>query len=232
MLFKNKFWSITTGLMIAPMLYLIAFGWGIGNSMTIDGMSYISFVIPGIIAMSTMTISFGTVANGINISRTYDKTFEEFMTAPINMVSYTIGKIIASALRGMYSAALIISLSLLFRGNVNIDIYFIFIIILNCLVFSALGFMIGMIIDSHADMSKFSNFIITPMSFLCGTFFPLDKMPFLIKDVIWILPLTQTSIALRRNSELFLNPWIHPLILVLYFVILLIIGIKLCTKAE
>ena len=232
MLFKNKFWSITTGLMIAPMLYLIAFGWGIGNSMTIDGVSYLSFVIPGIIAMSTMTISFGTVANGINISRTYDKTFEEFMTAPINMVSYTIGKIIASALRGMYSAALIISLSLLFRGNVNIDIYFIFIIILNCLVFSALGFMIGMIIDSHADMSKFSNFIITPMSFLCGTFFPLDKMPFLIKDVIWILPLTQTSIALRRNSELFLNPWIHPLILVLYFVILLIIGIKLCTKAE
>lgn len=231
-LFKNKFWSITTGLMIAPMLYLIAFGWGLGNSMTIDGMSYISFVIPGIIAMSTMTISFGTVANGINISRTYDMTFEEFMTAPINMVSYAIGKIVASALRGMYSAALIISLSLLFRANVNIDIYFIFIIILNCLLFSALGFMIGIIVDSHADMSKFSNFIITPMSFLCGTFFPLDKMPFLIKEVIWFLPLTQTSVALRRNSELFLNPWIHPLILVLYFVILLIIGVKLCTKAE
>ena len=231
-IFKNRFWGTTISLMISPILYLIAFGWGLGNGMKIDGMSYMNFVIPGIIAMSTMTISFGTVANGINISRMYDKTFEEFVTSPINMASYAIGKIIASASRGLYSAALIIVLSLLFSKDFSIDLYSIFIIILNCLVFAALGFAIGMIIDSHADMSKFSSFIITPMSFLCGTFFPIDKMPFIIKQIVFLLPLTQTSVALRRSSDVFVNPYIHPLILAIYFVILLLLGIKLCTKAE
>jgi ABC-type multidrug transport system permease subunit len=219
-------------MMITPVLYLIAFGWGLGSSTVINGMSYISFVIPGIIAMSSMSTSFGTVANNINIARTYDKTFEEFMTAPINMRSYAIGKILASALRGMYAAALIVILCLIFRADLHMNAYSAGIIMLNCLVFSALGFMIGIIIESHADMGKFQNFVIAPMSFLCGTFFPLANMPIILKQFIWILPLTQTSIALRRDGEMFINPWLHPLILAVYFLMLFIIGVRLCKKAE
>jgi Nod factor-specific ABC transporter NodJ protein len=230
-IFKRRFWSITLGMMVSPVLYLIAFGWGLGGT-TVNGMSYLSFVIPGIIAMSSMTNSYSTVATNINISRTYDKTFEEFMIAPINMRSYAFGKILASALRGMYAAVLIILLCLVFRAGVSIDPYSVLIIILNCLVFSALGFIVGILIESHADMAKFQNFVMTPMSFLCGTFFPLDSMPVVIKQIIWLLPLSQTSVAMRRDSALFINPWLHPLILVLYFAILTIIGIKLCKKAE
>ncbi len=231
-IFSNRFWGITLGLLVAPMLYLIAFGWGIGGSTVVNGSSYLSFVIPGIIAMSSMTTSFGTIANNINISRTYDKTFEEFMTAPINMGSFAIGKITAGALRGMYAAALIIVICLIFRADIQFDLYASLMVVLNCLVFSALGFMIGIIIESHADMSKFQNFIITPMSFLCGTFFPLDRMPMILKELIWILPLTQSSIAIRRDSDLFINMWVHPLIMIGYFLILLYIGVKLCKKAE
>ena len=109
-LFKRRFWSLTLGMMVSPILYLIAFGWGLGNSVTVNGGSYLSYVIPGIILMSSMTTSYSTVANNINISRTYDKTFEQFMIAPINMRSYAFGKILASALRGMYSAAIIMLL--------------------------------------------------------------------------------------------------------------------------
>lgn len=230
-LFKRRYWSITLGMMVSPILYLIAFGWGLGST-TVNGMSYLSFVIPGIIAMSSMTNSYSTVASNINIARTYDKTFEEFMIAPINMRAYAFGKILASALRGMYSAALIILLCLIFRAGVNIDLYAVLIIILNCFVFSAMGFVVGILIESHADMSKFQNFVMAPMSFLCGTFFPLSNMPAVIKQIIWILPLSQTSIAMRRDSDLFINPWLHPLILVIYFIVLLSIGIKLCKKAE
>ena len=231
-IFKRKFWSITTGSMIAPVLYLIAFGWGLGNGIKVAGESYISFVIPGIIALSTMTMSFSTIANNINISRIYDKTFEEFMIAPVNMFVYATGKITAGALRGMYSALLIILLSLIFNTGVHMDSYFILIIVLNCLVFSALGFMAGVVIDSHADMGKFTNFIITPMSFLCGTFFTLDRMPVVLKEFIWLLPLTHTSLGLRSNGEDALNMLLHPLILLLYFVVLLVLGVKVCKKAE
>ena len=74
-------------------------------------------------------------------------------------------------------------------------------VMLNCLVFSAVGFIAGIVINSHQEMNRFSSFIITPMSFLCGTFFSLDKMPAIIKNFILVLPLTHTSIALRSVSE-------------------------------
>jgi ABC-2 type transport system permease protein len=231
-IFKRKFWSITTGSMIAPVLYLIAFGWGLGSGMKVGGVSYINFVIPGIIAMSSMTMSFSNIANNINISRIYDKTFEEFMIAPVNMFVFTVAKITAGALRGMYSALIIILLSLIFNSGLSIGPYFILIIILNCFVFSALGFTAGIVIDSHVDMGKFTNFIITPMSFLCGTFFPLDRMPFGLKQFIWLLPLTHTSLGLRSSGGDALNMLSHPLILLLYFIVLLVLGIKVCKKAE
>lgn len=79
--------------------------------MRIDGSDYISFVIPGIIALTTMTASFSAVGNAINISRLYEKTFEEFMVAPISMLVYAAGKITAGALRGIYSGFLIIILA-------------------------------------------------------------------------------------------------------------------------
>ncbi len=231
-LFKRKFKTITIASMISPMLYLIAFGWGLGGDITVEEKSYINFIIPGIIALTTMTVSYGNTANSVNISRIFYKTFEAFMMAPIAMISYGLGKIVAGALMGMYSALLIIILSLLFGTGLTISPYFILIIILNCLVFSAVGFAAGVFINSHTEMSKFSSFVITPMSFLCGTFFSLDKMPGILKDIIWCLPLSHTSLGLRNTGESLADMIIHPMILIIYFAIIFVIGIKGCKKAE
>ncbi|MCR1970763.1 ABC transporter permease [Clostridium cochlearium] len=231
-LFKRKFWTITLAAMVSPILYLIAFGWGLGGGLTVEGQSYINFVIPGIIALTTMTVSFSNTSSSVNISRIFYKTFEAFMIAPITVASYSLGKIVAGALMGMYSAFLIISLSLIFRTGLTISPYFVLIVMLNCLVFSAIGFTAGIYIKSHKDMSKFSSFIITPMSFLCGTFFSLEKMPSIIKDIIWLLPLTHTSLGLRSSGEDLISMLIHPVILIIYFMIVFAIGIKGCKTAE
>lgn len=231
-LFKKKFVSITSGSMISPLLYLVAFGWGLGSGVDVNGMSYMNFVIPGIIGMTTMTVSFSTVGNSLNISRMYNKTFEEFMTSPIKIWEYALGKIIAGAFRGMYSAALMIIFSLLFNPQLNISIYFIFLALINCLVFAALGFMVGMLIDSHTDMNKFTSFIITPMSFLSGTFFPIDKMPFVLRDIIYYLPLAQSTSALRLSVNFGDKSLTTSLILFGYFLVFLFLSIKLCKKAE
>lgn len=231
-LFKAKFWSITAGNMIAPVLYLIAFGWGMGSGMQVGGTSYINFVIPGIIALTTMTVSFGSIANDINISRTYTMTFEEFMVAPVSMLVFAAGKITAGALRGLYSALIIILLVTVARAGLQVDAYLILLTVLNCLVFSALGFTAGLLIRSHGDMAKFNSFIITPMSFLCGTFFPLDKMPAGIKEFIWLLPLTHTTLALRNPGGDLPGMLIHPAVLVLYLVIFVAVGVAVCKKTE
>ncbi|MBF7095654.1 ABC transporter permease [Alkalibacter mobilis] len=231
-IFKQKFWTITSSSMISPLLYLIAFGWGLGSEVIISGTSYMNFVMPGIVAMTTMTVSFGTVANSLNISRTYDKTFEEFMTSPIRIWEYAIGKITAGALRGMYSAVLIIIIALFFKANIIVTGFFVLVAFLNALVFSSLGFVVGMVIDSHLEMSKFTSFIITPMAFLSGTFFPIEKMPFILNELIRILPLTQSTIGMRTGTPLSQNAWISPSILITYFLLFLFLSIRLCKRAE
>lgn len=232
LLFKRNFWNITISNMIAPILYLIAFGWGLGGGMRINGGGYIGFVIPGIIALTTMTASFSAVGNAINISRLYEKTFEEFMVAPISMLVYAAGKITAGALRGIYSGFLIIILAFVFGAGVHLNGYFLLVMVLNCLAFSAIGFTAGIFIKSHADMAKFTSFIITPMAFLCGTFFPLDKIPHVLKVFIWLLPLTHTSLGLRNSGGNIGDMILHPVILLLYFLIILAIGVVHCKKTE
>ena len=172
-IFKRKFISTTLGSIVGPLLYLIAFGWGVGKSVTMEGVSYMAFVIPGIVAMNAMTNSYSPIANDINISRIYGQTFEATMTAPINMGVFVSARITAGAIRGFYSAVLILGVSYIFHPSMALDWYFMLLLILNCMVFSAIGFIAGILIDSHADMAKVTNFIITPMSFLCGTFFHL-----------------------------------------------------------
>ena len=67
--FKRRFLKITISAIMTPLLYLIAFGWGLGKDIVIEGATYMHFVIPGIIALTTMNTSFNAVSVRINISK-------------------------------------------------------------------------------------------------------------------------------------------------------------------
>jgi ABC-type multidrug transport system permease subunit len=230
-IFRNKIVSNTLSAIIGPMLYLIAFGWGIGDRLTVDGTSYIAFVIPGIAAMNAMGICFGTTANGINIARIYDKTFEAEMMSPIRTSEFSAAKILFGTLRGLYGATLILAASLLFDRSLSITPYFVLVMALHCCAFSAIGFIAGLIINSHADMAKVSNFIITPMSFLCGTLFPLTRFPTPLRYVFELLPLSQAVNGLRGGHTA-PGSWIPPLVLAAWCAVTLMIAVKICRKAE
>ena len=231
-LFVRNFWSNTLGAMVSPVLYLIAFGWGMGEGMQVDGIDYMQFVIPGVVALNTMFVSFNNTANTINISRMYDKTFEAFMISPIKVSTYAVGKITAGAMRGLYSGLVIVLLLMVAGAGFHLTVYFILLILLNCFVFSAGGFLAGVLIDSHGDMAKFTNFVITPMSFLCGTFFPVDKMPDIIREIIYLLPLTHTSLGLRVPVTDVSQMFLHAAVLFVYMILFFGVGVMICNKAE
>jgi ABC-type multidrug transport system permease subunit len=229
--FRNKITGNTLSAVIGPLLYLIAFGWGIGGGLTVDGISYIAFVIPGIAAMNSMSISFSSIANDLNISRLYDKTFEAEMMSPVRTLTFTAAKVTFGALRGVYSAALILIVSLLFDRSLAITPYFALVMILNCCTFSILGFIAGLVIKSHSDMAKVSNFVITPMSFLCGTLFPLSRFPTPLRVVFEFLPLSQTVTGLRQGYAAS-GSWLPPVALAVWCAVLLPIAAKVCKRAE
>ncbi len=195
--FKRRWFQITSSAIVSPLLYLIAFGWGMGRNVVVEGHSYMHFIIPGIIALTTMNTSFNAVSVRVNISRLYEKSFEYYLTAPVKMSLLTLGQILAGGLRGMYASLLILLVSLPFGVHLNINLAFLATCLLSCLLFSGFGYFAAMIISSHYDMSRFTTFVITPMTFLCGTFFSLERMPPLVQSLINILPLTHASESLR-----------------------------------
>jgi ABC-2 type transport system permease protein len=67
----------------------------------------------------------------------------------------------------------------------------------NCLLFAALGVVVGMRAKTHEDTANFSNFFIMPMAFFSGTFFPIKEMPWVLQIIVSFLPLTHTNHLLR-----------------------------------
>jgi len=230
--FKRRWWTITTGSMVAPLLYLVAFGWGLGKTVNLGGVAYIDFIVPGVLALSTMNVSFNAVATPLSIARLYDKTLEEYLVAPITVYSFAAGKILAGAARGLYAAAILLVMSWFFRANFNFNPWFVTLLCLNCLVFSSLGFLMALRIKSHPDMARFNNFMITPMILVCGTFFSVDRVPYPFSQIISLLPLTPANQGLRAaalGSEL---PWTAPTVQLVYLAVFLVLGLKACFEVE
>ncbi len=81
---REDFFNITTSAIITPLLYMVAFGWGLGSDVHIEGYTYMHFVVPGIIALTTMNTSFSAMSVRLNSSRLHEKSFEFYMTSPVD----------------------------------------------------------------------------------------------------------------------------------------------------
>jgi ABC-type multidrug transport system permease subunit len=181
---------------ISPFLYLTAFSYAVGRGVTMNGHSYLEFLIPGLIAMGSMTQAFA-IASEINIARFYWHIFEEFQAAPISKFAYVAGEVLAGMTRAVLAISVIMVLGLLFGVRLNYGIAFFLALLLNSFVFASLAVGLAMVVKSHADQSMLTNFIITPMAFLGGTFFPVDRLPQWAGSILNLLPLTHASKAIR-----------------------------------
>lgn len=186
--------------MFAPLLYLLAFGLGLGKRVTIPGVSYLDYLLPGLIAMSSMTNSYTWVANGLTVGRLHFHTFQIYIQAPVTPAAIVWGQVLAGMVRGLFASLIILGLGLLLGSGLKLNGVFILVLLLNCMVFAAFGVVVGMKSRSHEDTATFTNFFILPMAFFCGTFFPVEEMPWVLRGIIHILPLTHTNRLLRSPT--------------------------------
>ncbi len=218
---RRRLGSFIFSRMVAPVLYLVAFGWGVGRNIPMVQGSYLDFIVSGILALNSMNISFNSVGAPLHTSRLYHKTLEEYLVAPISPLAFVIGKLASGTVRGLISSVIIMVLAYLFGAKFAINACFILVLVFNCLIFSALGFVAAMLIDSHEDMGNFSTYVLLPMSFLCGTFFSTDKLPDVIRWLLELVPLTHASSALRAIGAGGEAAGLSWLVLVIYVAVLL-----------
>ncbi|HBT96288.1 MAG TPA: ABC transporter [Desulfobulbaceae bacterium] len=196
LILKRRFKRQLAGMAVSPLLYLVTFGYAMGGLIQFGDVPYLHFLIPGLVAMASMTQSFA-IASDINIARFYWNIFEEFQAAPISRLAYAAGETLAGMTRAFIGVAVILLLALLFGVRLSYGPLFWLAVFLNSFTFAALAVAMAMLVKSHADQALLTNFIITPMAFLGGTFFPIDKLPDWCQAILYCLPLTHASHAIR-----------------------------------
>ena len=182
--------------MVSPLMFLIAFGWGLGRSIDVGTGSYLDFLVPGLLAMNSMNISFNSIIS-VHAERVYHKSLEEYLIAPIRPDAFVIGKVAGAVVRGLISSAIIVVLSYLFGAHFTITPLFLLVLTLNCMIFAEIGFLAAMYISTYEEMSQVNLYVLLPMSFLCGTFFATAALPDVVRWIVEMLPLTHTSHLLR-----------------------------------
>jgi Nod factor-specific ABC transporter NodJ protein len=221
---RKKLLKFLAGSLIMPVLYLITFGWGLGRGMRVQGLDYLLFVLPGIIALSAMNNSFSGVAVTLNISKLYYRTIEEILVSPVGPWSIALGRVLAGCFKGLFSAGLLMLISLFLDARVRYSVPFLLVLFLTCFVFASLGVLAGMLARSHEDMTNFTSFIVLPMAFLSGTFFPPEQMPEPFASLIMIYPLTHAAVSLRSLTAGAGVPLISLAVIVAYAALFFYLG--------
>ena len=99
--FKFEWKKITIAALISPLLYMIALGWGLGATSSVTDRPYIDFLVPGIIALTTMNTSFSAVAQPLNVQRIFEHSFDQLIISPTPIPAYIFGQMLGGALRGI-----------------------------------------------------------------------------------------------------------------------------------
>ncbi|MDR2450423.1 MAG: ABC transporter permease [Candidatus Accumulibacter sp.] len=207
LILKRRFKRQLASMTVSPLLYLLTFGYALGRHLEMGGHSYLEFLVPGLIAMNSMTQGF-SIAQDINVARFYFFVFEEIQAAPASRLSYVLGEICAGLTRVVLSALVVMGLGWLFGVRPHYGPFFWLAVLLNGFTFSALAVALALLVRSHADQSLLTNFVITPMAFLGGTFFPVENLPDWARTLLDVLPLTHAARAIRADALGYAPEWL------------------------
>ncbi|MDB5948819.1 MAG: type transporter family protein, partial [Massilia sp.] len=159
-------------------LYFVVFGAAIGARMVeVDGVRYGAFIVPGLIMMSLMTQSVANASFGIYMPK-FSGTVYEILSAPVSAVEIVLGYVGAAASKSVILGLLILATARLFVDfEIVHPVWMIVFMVLTSIAFSLLGFIIGIWADGFEKVQIVPMLVITPLSFLGGSFYSLSMLP-------------------------------------------------------
>jgi ABC-2 type transport system permease protein len=159
-------------------LYFIVFGAAIGSRMgAIDGIDYGAFIVPGLIMLLLLNESISNAAFGIYMPK-FTGTIYEVLSAPLSYIEILIGYVGAAATKSVVLGLLIMLTARLFVDySIEHPVYVLGFLVLTALTFSLFGFILGVWADSFEKLQVVPMMIVTPLTFLGGSFYSINMLP-------------------------------------------------------
>jgi len=194
-----RFWRDKSRLvssLVQPLLFLIVFGGGF-SFVRLGSINYQTFLFPGVVAISVVGIS---IASGVSVI--WDREFgflKEILVAPISRTSIFIGKALGGCATALVQGIIILSLSFIIGIPITLNSFVvsIFLMALISLGLVSVGLIIASLVETLESFGMIMNFIIFPLIFLSGAFFPLQEAPEWLRIISLVNPLTYGVEAIR-----------------------------------
>ena len=176
---------------VEPILYLAALGLGLGAFVKeIDGVPYIKFIAPGIIASSSMFATIYECTYSTYVRMTYQKTFDAILATPVNLDDLVAGEVMWGATKSLlYGTIIIIVISLFGLVDSPLIVFVIPLLFISGLIFAEISVIFTAIIPGIDSFNYFYTLFMTPMFLFSGIFFPLDNLPPVVSKIAFFTPL-------------------------------------------
>jgi ABC-2 type transport system permease protein len=163
---------------ISTSLYFVVFGAAVGSRMAaIHGVTYAAFIVPGLVMLSLLTQSISNAAFGIYFPK-FVGTIYELLSAPVSVTEILMGYVGAAASKAIILGTIILITARLFVSyQVLHPFWMVLFLLLTALTFSLLGFIIGIWADNFEKLSMVPLLVVTPLTFLGGSFYSIDMLP-------------------------------------------------------
>jgi len=227
----TRFMRIWSQTLLPPVinqsLYFIIFGTFIGSQVgDINGVSYMAFLVPGLIMMSVITAAYSNVVSSFFGSK-FMKNLEEIMVSPTPNWVMISGYASGGILRGLIVGALVFLISMLFvQPQVEHPLIVALFVLLTSIVFALGGLVNGIFAKRFDDTSIFATFILTPLTYFGGVFYSIKDLPVFWQNVSKANPILYMIDGFRYGfyGEADLNIWLSIGLLVSFTVILIILS--------
>ena len=163
---------------ISTSLYFVVFGAAIGGRIQhVEGISYGAFIVPGLIMLSLLTQSISNASFGIYFPR-FTGTIYELLSAPVSYLEIVVSYVGAAATKSIILGAIILATATLFVPlKVVHPLWMLLFLVLTAVTFSLFGFVIGIWADGFEKLQVVPLLIVTPLTFLGGSFYSIDMLP-------------------------------------------------------
>jgi len=174
---------------LSTSLYFVVFGAALGSRIQqVDGVSYGAFIVPGLVMLSLLTQSIANASFGIYFPR-FTGTIYEILSAPISTVEIVAGYVGAAASKSIILGLIIIATSALFVPlHVEHPVWMLVALVLTSVTFSLFGFVIGIWADGFEKLQMVPLLVVTPLTFLGGSFYSIDTLPAFWRGVALVNP--------------------------------------------
>ena len=163
---------------ISTSLYFVVFGAAIGSRIPeVGGVSYGAFIVPGLIMLSLLTQSISNASFGIYFPR-FTGTIYELLSAPVSYAEILLAYVGAAATKSVILGLIILATATLFVPlRVEHPVWMLVFLVLTAVTFSLVGFIIGIWADNFEKLQVVPLLIVTPLTFLGGSFYSIDMLP-------------------------------------------------------